>query len=69
MTGKQEVSADDTRITARRFVIATGSRTFIPQVAGIDSILPLTNETMFNLTEIPSHLIVIGRGPIGIELA
>jgi pyruvate/2-oxoglutarate dehydrogenase complex dihydrolipoamide dehydrogenase (E3) component len=50
-------------------VIATGSQAFVTQIAGIDSVRPLTNETIFNLTETPSHLIVIGGGPIGIELA
>jgi pyruvate/2-oxoglutarate dehydrogenase complex dihydrolipoamide dehydrogenase (E3) component len=69
MTGKQEVIAGDTHITARRIVIATGSRSFIPPIVGMNRVPHLTNETIFNLTEIPAHLIVIGGGPIGIELA
>lgn len=64
-----EVDAGGTRIRARRFVIATGSRAFVPPVPGIENANVLTNENVFELTEIPRHLIVIGGGPIGIELA
>ena len=69
MAGPQQVIAGDTLITARRIVIATGSRAFIPPIPGIADVPHLTNETVFNLDRIPSHLIVIGGGPIGIELA
>ena len=69
MVGKQEVTAGNNHITARRIVIASGSRAFIPPILGIDKAQPLTNETIFNLTQIPSHLIVIGGGPVGVELA
>jgi pyruvate/2-oxoglutarate dehydrogenase complex dihydrolipoamide dehydrogenase (E3) component len=50
-------------------VIATGSRAFVPPIAGIEQVPFLTNETVFDLTETPGHLIVIGGGPIGLELA
>ncbi|MFM7083822.1 MAG: dihydrolipoyl dehydrogenase family protein, partial [Hyphomicrobium sp.] len=56
-------------ITARRFVIATGSSPFIPNIAGIDKVPYLTNENIFELPVIPSHLIIIGGGPIGLEMA
>ncbi|MDE0993981.1 MAG: FAD-dependent oxidoreductase [Rhodospirillales bacterium] len=69
MAGPQQVIAGDTLITARRIVIATGSRAFIPPIPGIADVPHLTNETVFDLDRIPSHLIVIGGGPIGIELA
>lgn len=69
MAGPQQVIAGDTLITARRIVIATGSRAFIPPIPGIADVPHLTNETVFDLDKIPSHLIVIGGGPIGIELA
>jgi pyruvate/2-oxoglutarate dehydrogenase complex dihydrolipoamide dehydrogenase (E3) component len=69
MVGKREVTAGNTHIKARRIVIATGSQAIVPKILGIDSIQPLTNDTIFNLTRIPSHLIVIGGGPVGIELA
>ena len=69
MAGPQQVIAGDTLITARRIVIATGSRAFIPPIPGIADVPHLTNETVFDLDKIPSHLIVIGGGSIGIELA
>jgi pyruvate/2-oxoglutarate dehydrogenase complex dihydrolipoamide dehydrogenase (E3) component len=68
-TGPREVEAGGQTIRARRFVIATGSRPFVPQVQGVDSVPFLTNETIFDLRERPSHLIVVGGGPIGVEMA
>ena len=68
-TGPREVQAGDTLIRARRFVIATGSRPFVPPIQGVESVPYLTNETIFDLRERPEHLIVIGGGPIGIEMA
>jgi pyruvate/2-oxoglutarate dehydrogenase complex dihydrolipoamide dehydrogenase (E3) component len=56
-------------IKARRFVIATGSSPALPAIPGLDRAPHLTNETIFDLTECPAHLIVIGGGPIGLELA
>ncbi len=63
------VEAGDARITARRFVIATGSSPFVPSIPGLDSVDFFTNETIFYTEKLPKHLIVIGGGPIGIELA
>ena len=63
------VVAGDWRITARRFVIATGSGPAVPPIPGLADAGFLTNETLFGLTEAPAHLIVIGGGPIGIEMA
>ncbi len=63
------VEAGGTTITARRFVIATGSRPFVPAVPGLDSVPYLTNETIFDLRVRPDHLLIIGGGPIGIEMA
>ena len=68
-TGPREVQAGDMVVRARRFVIATGSRPFVPPIQGVDSVPYLTNETVFVLRERPSHLVVIGGGPIGIEMA
>ncbi|MDD9876753.1 MAG: FAD-dependent oxidoreductase [Magnetovibrio sp.] len=68
-TGPGEVEAGDTRIRARRFVVATGSRAFVPPIPGLDGVPFLTNETIFDQDMVPDHLIVIGGGPIGIELA
>jgi pyruvate/2-oxoglutarate dehydrogenase complex dihydrolipoamide dehydrogenase (E3) component len=68
-TGPREVTAGDNVIRARRFVIATGSRPFVPPIQGVETTPYLTNETIFALRERPGHLIVIGGGPIGIEMA
>lgn len=68
-TGAREVTAGDTRVQARRFVIATGSAPAVPPIAGLETVPYLTNETVFELAERPAHLIVIGGGPIGCELA
>ena len=56
-------------IRARRFVVATGSAPFVPPISGLDGAAYLTNETIFDLKKCPGHLIVIGAGPIGLELA
>ncbi len=66
---KNELQAGETIIKARRFVIATGSSPFVPPIAGLDKVPYDTNETIFELREKPAHLIVIGGGPIGMELA
>ena len=63
------VQAGDTQIKARRFVIATGSGAFVPPIPGIDKVDYLTNETLFERTRNPGKMIVIGGGPIGIEMA
>ncbi len=68
-TGPREVQAGDQTIRARRFVIATGSRPLVPPIQGAASVPFFTNETIFDLRERPSHLVVIGGGPIGIEMA
>ena len=68
-TGPGEVEADGRRIRARRFVVATGSSPAAPPIPGLDTVPYLTNETIFDLTDRPDHLIVIGGGPIGCELA
>lgn len=63
------VSAGDKRIKARRFVIATGSQPYVPPIPGLDKVHFFTNESIFENTELPNHLIVIGAGPIGCEMA
>lgn len=65
----RELEVEGRRIRARRFVIATGSRPFVPPIPGLETAPYLTNETVFGLRERPEHLIVIGGGPIGMELA
>ena len=66
---RDTVEANGTRIRARRFVVATGSRPSIPPIPGLDATPYLTNETIFDKRAAPEHLIVIGGGPIGVELA
>lgn len=68
-TGPDEIVAGDTRVKAKRFVIATGSSAAVPPIPGLDQVPFMTNETVFDLAERPDHLIVIGGGPIGAELA
>jgi pyruvate/2-oxoglutarate dehydrogenase complex dihydrolipoamide dehydrogenase (E3) component len=68
-TGPDTVEADGTTIKARRFVLATGSRAAHPSIPGLDDVPFLTNETIFERKSAPEHLIVIGGGPIGMEMA
>ncbi len=64
-----EVEVDGNRLSARRIVIATGSRAAIPPIAGLREISYLTNRDMFGLAELPRSLAVLGGGPIGVELS
>lgn len=64
-----QLQAGDSLITARRFVIATGSSPFVPPISGLEDIPYLTNESLFDLRDHPAHLLVIGGGPIGLEMA
>lgn len=63
------VVVNDIEIKARRFVIATGSSPSAPPIPGLDKMRYLTNETVFDLKECPDHLLIVGAGPIGLELA
>ena len=66
--GPTTVESDTYIVHAKRIVVATGSRASAPPVPGLDTVPYLTNETIFSVPEQPEHLIVIGAGPIGIEL-
>ena len=68
-TGANTVMAGDTEITARRIVVATGSSPAIPPIPGLAETPFLTNETLFDLREKPDHLLILGGGPIGLEMA
>lgn len=68
-TSPDTLEAGDTEIRAKRFVIATGSQPAMPPIEGLQDVSYLTNETLFSLTVRPEHLIVIGGGPIGCEMA
>ncbi len=65
---KRTVVAGGREIRARRFVIATGSSPALPPIDGLADVPFLTNETVFQLDELPPHLAIIGAGPIGMEL-
>ena len=67
--GPKAITAGGFEISARRFVISTGATAFVPPIPGLRGVPFYTNETIFDLKEVPSHLIVIGAGPIGVELA
>jgi pyruvate/2-oxoglutarate dehydrogenase complex dihydrolipoamide dehydrogenase (E3) component len=66
---RRTASAGGLLIRPRRFVIATGSAPVVPAIPGLDRVPFLTNETVFANRILPEHLIVIGGGPVGIELA
>ncbi len=68
-TGNSSVDVDGTELRFKKAVIATGARAAAPPVEGLAEAGYLTNETVFELTERPERLAVIGGGPIGCELA
>jgi pyruvate/2-oxoglutarate dehydrogenase complex dihydrolipoamide dehydrogenase (E3) component len=68
-TSPRTIRAGEIEIRPRRFVIATGSYPAVPAIPGIGNVSYLTNETIFANRERPDHLIVIGGGPIGVEMA
>jgi pyruvate/2-oxoglutarate dehydrogenase complex dihydrolipoamide dehydrogenase (E3) component len=65
----RSIEAEGKVYTARRFVVATGSRPAIPPVPGLSDVPFLTNETLFANETLPPHLLVLGAGPIGLEMA
>ena len=68
-TSRGSVDVDGIRLRFKKAIIATGGRPARPEVPGLAEAGFLTNETVFSLTELPAHLVVIGAGPIGCELA
>jgi len=62
------VKTGDKTITGKKIVIATGSKARIPELPGLNEVSYLTNKTIFDLEKLPSHLMIIGGGPIGLEL-
>jgi len=68
-TGPRRLAAGAFEIRARRYVLATGSRPHVPPLPGIDDVPLLTNETLFTACPEPRHLLVLGGGPMGVEMA
>ena len=65
----QSVAVGDDVLTARRFLLATGARPFVPPIEGLEEVDYLTYETLWDLESLPQHLLVIGAGPIGCEMS
>jgi pyruvate/2-oxoglutarate dehydrogenase complex dihydrolipoamide dehydrogenase (E3) component len=63
------IVANDQIIRAKKFVIATGSAPFVPPIEGLTEIDYLTNENMFSLPALPETLVILGAGPVGVEMA
>jgi pyruvate/2-oxoglutarate dehydrogenase complex dihydrolipoamide dehydrogenase (E3) component len=63
------IEVENRKLSFKKAVIATGARASIPAIEGLDKSGYLTNETIFELTELPKHLVILGAGPIGCELA
>ena len=68
-TARGVIDVDGTTIRARRTVVATGAGPLVPPIDGLDSIEPLTNETVFDLLHRPTSMAIVGGGPVGVELA
>ena len=68
-TGPHEVAVGKRTLSAPRIVIATGSAPNVPTIEGVDAVPYLTNETLFELGELPDHLVIVGAGAIGMEMA
>lgn len=63
------VEVDGKLLTTRAIVVATGARPAVPAIPGLDKLAYLTSDTVWQLTELPKRLLVLGAGPIGCELA
>ena len=63
------LAVGDTMLTARNVLIATGAHPFTPPIAGLDVVDYLTYESVWDLEVLPRHLLVVGAGPVGCEMA
>jgi len=68
-TSPHRVRVNGRELEGRRFVIATGSHPFVPPIEGLEAAGYLTTENLFSLRELPRRLLVLGGGPIGVEMA
>jgi pyruvate/2-oxoglutarate dehydrogenase complex dihydrolipoamide dehydrogenase (E3) component len=65
----REIDVDGRVLTARRFIVATGTEPAVPPIDGLDAADYLTNQNVFELESLPESLVVLGGGAIGCELA
>ncbi|MBN2484045.1 MAG: FAD-dependent oxidoreductase [Candidatus Omnitrophica bacterium] len=68
-TGQNTLDVNGEEVLFKKCILSTGSRPVIPPVSGIEKVEYLTNETIFSLKSLPRELLILGGGPIGIELA
>lgn len=68
-TSPRELSVGNTTLKFKRAIIASGAKTFIPPIEGIDTCGFVTNQSIFNIEELPETLMILGGGPLGCELA
>lgn len=68
-TGKHELEVGGKTLRFRKAVIATGGRAKVPPIPGLDQVPYLTNASLFNLSELPPRFVVVGAGPISLEMA
>ncbi|UCP13705.1 FAD-dependent oxidoreductase [Aeromonas media] len=64
-----ELEVGGRRLSSRHIVIATGARPLVPKLPGLEQVPYLTSDSLWQLREPPRHLLVLGGGPIGCELA
>ena len=66
---RETVEVDGAKLEFAKAVICTGGRAVAPDIPGLSQVSYLTNETLFNLTELPAKMVIVGGGPIGCEMA
>ncbi len=67
--GHSQVEVGAAKISAKHFVVATGSSAWIPPIKGLHEVGYLSNEDMFSLPTLPNSMIILGGGPVGVEMA
>lgn len=68
-TSPNKIEVDGREIQGEKFLIATGSRPLIPKIPGIEQVNYYTTDTIWNLREKPSRMLVVGSGAVGLELS
>ncbi len=68
ITSPWTVEVNGNTLTTRNIIVATGAQPFVPPIPGLDKVEYLTSDNLWNITELPKRLVVLGGGPIGCEL-